>query len=157
MRTTLLALAITLPWLITPPLAQADFESGCAAFAQGDYAAARDDWTPLAAEGHAQAQFRLGCLYTFGQGVPEDLGMALRLYRLAAEQGDTDAQNNLGGMYAEGLGIAADPVEAYMWLELAAAGGHATARRNRAFLAETLSEAQIDAARERAREWQSAH
>jgi TPR repeat protein len=64
-----------------------------------------------------------GCLYTFGQGVPEDHALALRLFRLAAEQGDADAQNNLGGMYAEGLGVAADAVEAYMWFELAASAG----------------------------------
>ena len=71
--------------------------------------------------------------------MPQDYGLALRLYRLAAEQGDADAQNNLGGMYAEGLGVPADPVEAYMWFELAAEQGHAMAGRNREFLAASLS------------------
>jgi TPR repeat protein len=81
--------------------ALADFDSGCAAFDRGDFQAARKEWQPLAEEGHAQSQFRLGCLYTFGQGVPEDHALALHLFRLAAEQGDADAPNNLGGMYAE--------------------------------------------------------
>ena len=107
-------------FLLAMPVALADFDSGCTAFDRGDFQSARKEWEPLAAEGHAQAQFRLGCLYTFGQGVPEDHDLALRLFRLAAEQGDADAQNNLGGMYAEGLGVAADEVEAYMWFELAA-------------------------------------
>lgn len=94
---------IALVWCLPAP-ALADFESGCAAFERGDYEAARREWEPLVEQGHAPSQFRLGCLYTFGQGVPEDHAMALRLYQLAAEQGDADAQNNLGGMYAEGLG-----------------------------------------------------
>jgi hypothetical protein len=64
--------------------ALADFESGCAAFERGDCAAAPREWAPLAEQGHPQAQFRLGCLYTFGQGVPEDHAQALRLYRMAA-------------------------------------------------------------------------
>jgi len=63
----------------------ADFDSGCTAFEQGDFAAARKEWAPLVEQGLPQAQFRLGCLYTFGQGVPQDYGLALRLYRLAAE------------------------------------------------------------------------
>lgn len=137
--------------------AWADFDTGCAAFDRGDYQTARQEWEPLAQEGHAQAQFRLGCLYTFGQGVPEDHALALRLFRLAAEQDDADAQNNLGGMYAEGLGVAADPVEAYMWFELAASAGHETALRNRAYLAEAMSAAQIEKAKARAGEWRAAH
>jgi TPR repeat protein len=88
--------------------------------------------------------------------VPEDHALALRLFRLAAEQGDADAQNNLRGMYAEGLGVAADPVEAYMWFELAASAGHETAIRNRGYLAEGMSAAKIDDAA-RARSWRAAH
>ena len=137
--------------------ARADFDSGCVAFERGDFAAARKEWAPLAEQGHPQAQFRLGCLYTFGQGVPQDYAMALRLYRLAADQGDADAQNNLGGMYAEGLGVPADPVEAYMWFELAAGQGHAMAGRNRDFLAASLSTDQVAAAQARAQAWRALH
>lgn len=143
--------------LLATRAALADFDTGCAAFDRGDYQTARKEWEPLAQEGHAQAQFRLGCLYTFGQGVPEDHALALRLFRLAAEQGDADAQNNLGGMYAEGLGVAPDQVAAYMWFELAASAGHETAIRNRAYLAEAMSAAQIARAKVRAGEWRAAH
>lgn len=131
----------------------ADFESGCAAFERGDYQGAREAWQPLAEQGHAQAQFRLGCLYAFGQGVPEDYSMAIRLYRLAAEQGDADAQNNLGGMYAEGLGVQPDQVQAYMWFAIAAATGHAMAVSNRAYVAERMTADQIAEAKALAREW----
>jgi TPR repeat protein len=143
--------------LLSSAVVPADFQSGCEAYDRGDYAAAREAWAPLADQGHAQAQFRLGCLYAFGQGVPADHALALRLYRLAAEQGDADAQNNLGGMYAEGLGVPPDPVEAYMWFELAAAEGHAMARRNRAFVAATMSAAQIAAAEQLAQDWRALH
>ena len=143
--------------LLVARAALADFDTGCAAFDRGDYQTARKEWEPLAHEGHAQAQFRLGCLYTFGQGIPEDHALALRLFRLAAEQGDADAQNNLGGLYAEGLGVAADQVEAYMWFELAASAGHETAIRDRALLAEAMGAVQIARAEARARTWRAAH
>jgi TPR repeat protein len=143
--------------LLGMPVALADFDGGCAAFERGDFQAARKEWEPLAKAGHAPSQFRLGCLYTFGQGVPEDHALALRLFRLAAQQGDADAQNNLGGMYAEGLGVAADPVEAYMWFELAASTGHEMAISNRAYLAKGMSAAEIATAEARARSWRAAH
>jgi TPR repeat protein len=152
----LAGLVIGLVLLLSTP-ALADFQAGCAAFDKGDYAAAREQWAPLADKGDPKAQFRLGCLYAFGQGVPKDYAFALRLYRLAAEQGDADAQNNLGGMYAEGMGVAPDPVEAYMWFDLAAAHGHEMARRNRAFIASSMSPEQIAAAKERARDWRALH
>ena len=143
--------------LLSSTAALADFQSGCTAFDRGDYAAAREQWAPLAEQGDPKAQFRLGCLYAFCQGVPEDYAFALRLYRQAAEQGDADAQNNLGGMYAEGLGVARDPVQAYMWLELAATAGHELARRNRAFIARSKSPEQIAAAEKMAADWRAAH
>lgn len=154
MRAWLVLLGVLVWW---SPLAAADFDTGCAAFERGDFAAARKEWAPLAKEGHAKAQFRLGCLYTFGQGVPEDYDMALRLFHLAADQGDADAQNNLGGMYAEGLDVEPNPVQAYMWFELAAERGHAMARRNRAFIAERMSAEQIDEAEALAAEWRTEH
>jgi TPR repeat protein len=143
--------------LLSASALSADFESGCAAFERGDYEAAREAWEPLAEQGHAQARFRLGCLYAFGQGVPEDLAMALRLYRLAAEQGDPDAQNNLGGMYAEGMGVEPDLVQAYMWFEIAAATGHAMAMSNRAFVAAAMDADEIAKAEALAKDWRARH
>jgi TPR repeat protein len=39
----------------------------------------------LAEQGDAEAAYFLGCKYQNGQGVPENLSEAARLYRLAAE------------------------------------------------------------------------
>jgi uncharacterized protein len=83
--------------------------------------------------------------------------MALRLFRLAADQGDLDAQNNLGGVYAEGLGVEPNLVRAYMWFELAAARGHEMAKSNRSFIAERMSAEQIDEAEVLAAEWRKQH
>jgi uncharacterized protein len=149
-------LAVGLVLLSTSP-ALADFQAGCSAFDRGDYAAAREQWAPLAGQGDPKAQFRLGCLYAFGQGVSKDYAFALRLYRLAAEQGDADAQNNLGGMYAEGMGVAPDPIQAYMWFELAAERGHGMARKNQAFIARSMNSEQIATARGLADRWRAKH
>lgn len=154
MRAYLIALGSL---LYSASLAAADFDTGCAAFDRGDYRVARQEWAPLAEDGHAEAQFRLGCLYTFGQGVPKDHEMALRLFRLAADQGDLDAQNNLGGIYAEGLGVAPDLVQAYMWFELAAGRGHEMAQSNRAFIADRMSAEQVDEAEAMAVAWREQH
>jgi TPR repeat protein len=149
-------LAVGLVLLTTSP-ALADFQAGCSAFDRGDYAAAREQWAPLADQGDPKAQFRLGCLYAFGQGVSKDYAFAFRLYRLAAKQGDADAQNNLGGMYAEGMGVSPDPVQAYMWFDLAAEHGHEMARKNQAFIARSMNPEQIAAARGLADRWRAEH
>ena len=54
---------------------------------------------PLAEQGDANAQFSLGKIYDYGQGVPRNDKTAVKWYRLAAEQGHAEAQFNLGVMY----------------------------------------------------------
>ena len=65
-----------------------------------------------------------------GRGVPQDIGEAVRWYRLAAEQGDADGQSQLGAMYADGTGVPQDDAEAVRWYRLAADQGYATAQLN---------------------------
>ena len=62
-------------------------------------ATALRDWTPLAEQGDAYAQFKLGRMYRKGKGVPQDDKTAVKWYKLAAEQGYANAQYNLGLMY----------------------------------------------------------
>jgi hypothetical protein len=142
---------------LLPVVAAADFDAGCKAFERGDFAAALQEWQPLAEQGHAQAQFRLGCLFAYGQRVSADHQKALELFREAAEQGDADALNNLGGMYALGWGVENDLVEAYTWFELAAAKGLEIAARNQAFVAELLTPREVAEAEMRARQWAEEH
>jgi TPR repeat protein len=92
----------------TPPAFSADYQKGLTAYESGDYATALREWTPLAKQGNADAQFDLGVMYELGQGVPQDGKTAVKWYRLAAEQGLADAQFNLGVMYAEGRGVPQD-------------------------------------------------
>jgi Sel1 repeat len=56
----------------------------------------------LAAEqGDARAQFYLGRMHYFGQGVPVNLKLAERWYTSAGEKGESAAWNNLANMYGE--------------------------------------------------------
>ena len=90
----------------------ADYQKGFTAYKSGDYATALREWTPLAKEGNADAQFNLGLMYDEGQGVPEDNMKAVHWYRFAAWQGHACAQGNLGAMYALGAGVKKDLVRA---------------------------------------------
>jgi hypothetical protein len=47
-----------------------DFQKGLTAYKSGDYATALREWTPLAKQGDAFAQYNLGVMYGNGQGVP---------------------------------------------------------------------------------------
>ena len=138
---------------LSAPAAHADYAAGCTAYDQGDFAKAMREWKPAAEKGDTKSQFRLGCLFTHGQGVTVDHAEALKWYRQAAEQGDADAQNNLGGAYAEGLGVDTDPVTAFMWFTLAGRTGHEVAARNLEFSRRKMTAAQIIEGEQRARDW----
>ena len=56
-------------------------------------------------QGHAEAQFHLGQLYAWGQGVRQDDEHAKQWYEKAANQGNTEAQIALAKLYEEGKGM----------------------------------------------------
>jgi TPR repeat protein len=66
--------------LVTPAGAQY-FQKGLEAYNRGDYATALREWRPLAAQGHARAQYNLGFMYASGQGVPQDYAEAVKWFR----------------------------------------------------------------------------
>ena len=107
-----------------------DFQKGVAAYKSGDYATALREWTPLAEQGDAKAQYYLGGMYYQGHGVPQNKKTAVKWFTLAAEQGLVGAQYNLGGMYARGLGVPQDDKTAVKWFKLAAEQGNARAQYN---------------------------
>ena len=100
--------------------AWADFADGVGAYNRGDFAAAIAEWRPLANGGDPTAQFNLGVLYEYGQGVPLDPAEAARWYRLGAEQGNAFAQKALGVLYNAGKGVEKDDAEAVRWYRSAA-------------------------------------
>lgn len=107
--------------------ARADFSEGLEAFDAGDYAAALEEWRPLAAAGDGDAQLALAGMYRLGVGVPRNSARAADLYRAAALQGHVSGQLNLGDFYATGTGVKRDLVRAHAWLSLAARRHHAWA------------------------------
>ena len=105
-----------------------------AAFNHKDYATVIRELQPLAQQGNAEAQSRLGVMYVEGLGVAKDEAVAMRLFRQAAAQGYVPAQSNVGRMYAEGLGVARDEAEAARLFRQAAAQGHAPAQNNLGYM-----------------------
>lgn len=82
------------------------------------------------AERNSYAAWRLGQMLESGDGVPYNIGEALRLYRRAAESGFGGAQNSLGNLYLIGAGVVQDYASARAWYEKAAASGYADALLN---------------------------
>lgn len=91
------------------------------AYIAGNFVKAAKIFIPLAQQGNAAAQFNLGVMYSYGQGVPQDYKEAVKWYRMAAAQGAVDAQETLGLMYMDGTGVPQDYVLSHMWLAIAAA------------------------------------
>jgi hypothetical protein len=95
------------------------------AYQRGDYAAAYQQWLPLAQQGDAVAQAGIGGMYLNGLGVTKDDAEALKWLRPAAERSVATAQNNLGSMYANGRGVPRDDAQAVEWFRRSAEQGNA--------------------------------
>ncbi len=108
--------------------AWAGIEIGLAAYLRGDFGAAERAYRQLAEIGDPAAQFGLGLLYHFGEGVPQDHVEAVRWYGLAALQGEARAQYYLGDMYRRGHGVARDYTVATWWYISAADQGYTEAQ-----------------------------
>ena len=121
MKRLMLALALLL--VLIPPAAGQDFDKGLEAYDRSDYATALREFRPLAENGDPDAQFFLGQLHSFGEGVAQDYKEAVKWYRLAAEQGLDRAQLMLGTMYYGGRSVPQDYAEAVKWYRLAAEQG----------------------------------
>ncbi len=96
-----------------------------------------------AAQEHAEAQFKLGVLYSQAETEFHDPVAAARWTEASARTGYAPAQYNMGVAYLNGAGVPADPVRALAWLELAAASGLEQATALRLRLLDELPEAQI--------------
>lgn len=107
-----------------------------------------------AQQGKADAQYVVGAMYYTGNAVPQDEKLAVQWFRKAAEQGHPDAQYALGLMYRYHVaGMPQDVVIAYTLWNLAAASGHKNAIEQRATLARTMSEDQVEEAQALSRNW----
>lgn len=130
-------------------------------FVRQDHALSAQWFREAAQQGFADAQFNLGRiygpadgLYRKSRGAPEDYAEAAKWLGKAAAQGYAPAQIKLGELYATGgPGLAQDNGEAYFWTSLAAANGNQAARKQMEVYAARMSEAQVAAAKERAKAW----
>ena len=78
-----------------------------------------------AIQGNANAQFRLGVMYTFGDNVNADITEAVKWYQMASKSGHSDAMFNLAVTYADVFG---NLVEGFNWFLKAAIQGHLEAQ-----------------------------
>ena len=122
-----------------------DYEKGADAYKEGDHATAFSVFQPLAEnkgflslfyaeEDVINAQSNLGEMYYKGNGVLQDHKIAVKWWKLAAEQGHARAQSNLGFMYQYGKGIPQNHKTAVKWNTLAAEQGDASAQFNLGFM-----------------------
>jgi len=123
---TLLAISA----LLCCSAAVAGLSEGYEALIRKDYATAIKEYRPLAERGNAEAQYRIGRMYEFGQGYRQDKAQGIAWIRKAAAQNHADAQQELGFIYASGDGVRRDDVQAVAWFRKAAEQGNPTAQYN---------------------------
>jgi TPR repeat protein len=130
--------AIALCLALNPLTAHADWlEEARAAFADGDFATARELAEPMADAGDPAALNILGVLYFHGSGVAQDVDRGLDYYEAAVAQGHVIAMSNLAWIYYEGTnGSPRDPDRARNLAEAAAEAGNAEALNTLGVMAE---------------------
>ena len=111
-----------------------DTGSALLALMRGDFDFAQRAFDRLAEQGRSSAQFMLGSMYDFGQGVRENDAQAAQWYTRAAEQGHSGAQFMLGLMYASGEGVPENHSQAMHWYIRAAEQGLAEAQVRLSFI-----------------------
>ncbi len=152
-----ISIGLALALQVALPVEAQDFEQGMAAANIGDYTTAMQEWRPLAANGHASAQYNIGFMYEEGRGVPLDPIESAKWYRKAAGQGHAAAQRSLGLKYEYGLGVSQDYPLAHMWYNLAAIGGDKFSATARNVLSKRMTPTQIARAQKLVREWLEIH
>ena len=130
-------------------------EAAWVAYQQGRFPQAVPAFDRLAKLGHPVAEWLMGNVYFFGQGMPRDYARAKDMFESAAEQGYFPAFAPTAQMHDQGLGTPSDPSKAYYWYNIAAAQLPDSAERTdmikrREAVAAKLTPAQIEAAQKRA-------
>ncbi len=100
------------------------FDVAKKAYERSEYDFALREFSKLAGQGNADAQYELGEMYHGGIGVENDNARAVQWFTHAAEQGHIEAQFNLGRIHYEGVDVPKDEVQAIKWFTLAAEQGH---------------------------------
>ena len=108
----------------------AGLDDGLDALRRNDYTTAAKELRPLAERGDAEAQYRIGLMYEYGKGYPQDKLQGITWFKKSAAQNHAAAQTELGIIYAIGDGVKQDDAQAVAWLQKGATLGNATAQYN---------------------------
>ena len=130
---------------------QMNFSSGIAAFESKNFAQSLALLGPLADQGIADAQYRLGIMYQNGLGVVRNELLAMKWMVAAANQGFSLAQHGLGFMYMEGDCVGKNGEKAVMWFTRAAEQGMVGSQTTLAMMYENGNGVEKDL--ELARKW----
>ena len=77
-------------------------KEGFAAYKAGEFKKAYDIWLPLAESGNAEAQFRVGNIYSFARGLEQNDLIAQSWWEKAAYKEHVKAMHNLAVVYDQG-------------------------------------------------------
>jgi hypothetical protein len=97
----------------------AELQTAQDAYKTGDYEKALELFQKAAEQGHKNAQFNCGYMYSRGKGTEEDKPKALYWYEKAAEQGHGRACYNIARFYQYGVAVDKNLDEALRWAEKA--------------------------------------
>lgn len=115
-------IAVLLLTLFSAP-AEADVETGIAAYNGGDFVVALREFREAAKHDDVQALNYLGIMYAEGLGTPRDDKRAADMFYIAQTLGYPEATANLARMYAEGRGVRQDNKAALSSYRAAAKAG----------------------------------
>ncbi|KAI8881712.1 HCP-like protein, partial [Backusella circina FSU 941] len=93
-----------------------------------------------ALQNYGQAQFQVGLMHQYGEGVTQDYEMAMQWYQKAAKFENLDAMNYIAYLYRYGLGVAANLHTSIEWYTKAAIHGYTLAHYNLGYIYETKNE-----------------
>ena len=150
-------LAIVISIMIAIPAYANDFQEGLDAIHETNYKKAMGKLLPLAESGHAAAQYNIGVMHEWGNGVPQDNSQALKWYKRSAELFHKDAQNNLGALYSKGEGTEQSFVEALKWFLISAENGSEGGQKNIRILEKRMNYEKISQAQKLANDWMRDH
>ena len=72
-------------------------------------------YTKSAESGNSRAQYELGQMYLYGDGVPQDFEIATKWYLKSAMSRNEHAQYQLGLCFEKGMGVERDYKKAFFW------------------------------------------
>ena len=110
------------------------FEEATINFNKKNYIDAYEQYSELALNDDANAQYNIALMNYKGLGVNKNLKLAFFWYEKSALNGNPAAQNNLAHMYHMGEEVKKDATIAEKWYKLSAEAGYPIAQLNLAML-----------------------